>query len=148
MIEYSVTSQPNPQDQEEIKFYARSQMHEVLDLNDFADHIASHGTAYSRADIHAILIMCVDCMREQMLMGNKVVMGDMGGFWAGLKSKGTEKVDDFTQERIYDVHVNWAPGKRFKSLMKDAKFKRVASRKAQAAALRGEIAGEDVIEKI
>ena len=51
-----------------------------MDINRFAEHIASHGCVYKRADIVAILTMAVDCMREQLLGGQKIQLGDLGGF--------------------------------------------------------------------
>ena len=62
------------------KAYASAQYAEVMDINRFAEHIASHGCVYKRADIVAILTMAVDCMREQLLAGQKIQLGDLGGF--------------------------------------------------------------------
>ena len=53
------------------KAYASAQYSEVMDINRFAEHIASHGCVYKRSDIVAILTMSVDCMREQLLAGQK-----------------------------------------------------------------------------
>ena len=41
------------------KAYASAQYAEVMDINRFAEHIASHGCVYKRADIVAILTMAV-----------------------------------------------------------------------------------------
>ena len=146
MINYSVSQQPNPQDQDEVKYYAHAQAVRILDINDFAKHIAAHGCVYSRADIAAILTMSVDCIREQMLEGNKVCLGELGSFSVALRSKGTEKSEDFTAQRIYAVNVNWTPGKLFKDLLEEADFKKVPTRKAQAAVLAAEVAGQSKVE--
>ncbi len=55
MINYSVSQMVNPQDQDEVKYYAHAQAVRNLDINDFAKHIAAHGCVYSRADIATVL---------------------------------------------------------------------------------------------
>ena len=44
------------------KAYAKSQYTNILTLDKFAGHIASHGSKYNRADIYAVLMQTVDCM--------------------------------------------------------------------------------------
>ena len=146
MIDFSVAKQANPQDQEEYKYYAHAQASRILDINDFAKHISAHGCVYSRADISAVLTMAVDCIREQLLEGNRVNLGELGSFSVALRSKGTEKSEDFTANRIYAVNVNWTPGKLFKDLLEEADFKKVPTRKAQAAVLAAEVAGQSKVE--
>ena len=73
MVNYSIVMRSNPMDSDAAKkAYASAQYSEVMDINRFAEHIASHGCVYKRADIVAILTMAVDCMREQLLGGQKI----------------------------------------------------------------------------
>ena len=65
---------------------------QVMDINRFAEHIASHGCVYKRADIVALLTMAVDCMREQLLGGHKIQLGDLGDFSISINSIGAEKM--------------------------------------------------------
>jgi len=60
--------------------FAISQYTDVMTIEKFAKHITSHGSVYSRADISAILYMAVDCMREMLLEGKKIRLGDLGDF--------------------------------------------------------------------
>ena len=62
------------------KAYGTAQVHEVLNLDKFAKHITDHGCAYDDADVTAIIKKVTNCIREQMLAGNKVVLGDLGSF--------------------------------------------------------------------
>ena len=80
--------------------------------------------------------MAVDCMREMLLEGKKIRLGDLGDFSLLLGSKGAETVDKFTAQNITQVKVQWEPGKEFKNLIDDAEFNLVASRSAQAAVLK------------
>ena len=116
--------------------FAISQYTDVMTIEKFAKHITSHGSVYSRADISAILYMAVDCMREMLLEGKKIRLGDLGDFSVLLSSKGAETADKFTAQNITQVKVQWEPGKEFKNLLDDAEFNLVASHSAQAAVLK------------
>ena len=116
--------------------FAISQYTDVMTIEKFAKHITSHGSVYSRADISAILYMAVDCMREMLLEGKKIRLGDLGDFSLLLGSKGAETADKFTAQNITNVKVQWEPGQQFKNLLDDAEFNLVASRSAQAAVIK------------
>ena len=116
--------------------FAISQYTDVMTIEKFAKHITSHGSVYSRADISAILYMAVDCMREMLLEGKKIRLGDLGDFSLLLASKGAETADKFTAQNITNVKVQWEPGQQFKNLLDDAEFNIVASRSAQAAVIK------------
>ena len=76
MLDYSVSSRRNPMDKDAApRFYASAQCNKVVSLDEFAKHIASHGSVYKRADIGAVLTMAVDCLREMLLNGYKVGLG-------------------------------------------------------------------------
>ena len=120
------------------KVYARAQVNDTLDINKFARHIADHGSVYSRADVQSILIQMVDCMREQLVLGNKVVLGELGAFSISLSSKGADSFEEFSTNNIREVNVVWSPGEAFVNLRNDekAEFEEVGSRKEQAELLK------------
>lgn len=128
------------------KTFAVAQYSEVMTIEKFAKHISSHGCVYSRADISAILYMAVDCMREQLLEGKKIRLGDLGDFAVSLSSKGAADASTFTAQNITDVKVFWEPGAQFKNLITDAEFNLVASRAAQAKVLKALKAGESKVD--
>ena len=117
-------------------YFATAQYTEVISIEKFARHIADHGTTYSRADIMAILYMAVDCMREQLLEGKKIRLGELGDFSLSLSSKGAETAEKFSSQNIQRVAVCWEPGSEFRNLLADAEFNLVATRSAQAAVLK------------
>ena len=140
MINYSIaimSTKPGTHkaDIRETKAYGVSQIHESLDINQFAKHITDHGCVYDRGDVAAILTKAVDCLREMMLAGNNVTLGELGSFRPELKTEGAVTTDEFTADNIKEVNVNWRPGKLFKDLRADATFKLVPNRKAQAEAI-------------
>ena len=128
------------------KAYAIAQYTDVMNIEKFARHISTHGCVYSRADISAILYLAVDCMREQLLEGKKIRLGDLGDFSINLTSKGADTADKFSAQNITGVNVVWDPGMEFKSLLADAEFNLVASRNAQAALLKAIKAGQTVVD--
>ena len=129
------------------KAYAVAQYSDVMTIEKFAKHISEHGCVYSRADISAILYMAVDCMREQLLDGKKIRLGDLGDFSVSLVSKGADSADKFNAgAHITGINVTWDCGQEFKNLIADAEFNLVASRAAQAAVLKAIKAGDTVVD--
>ena len=142
---------PDPADEalvatERQNAFAIAQYADVMTIEKFAKHIATHGCVYSRADISAILYMAVDCMREQLLEGKKIRLGDLGDFSVSLTSKGAENAKAFTTQNITGVNVVWECGQEFKNLLADAEFNLVASRSAQAAVLKAVKAGSTTVD--
>ena len=134
MINCSIVMRPNPLKKEEPKkAYACVQTSKKMNINQFAEHISSHGCVYSRADIAAILTMAVDCMRENLLDGVLIKLGDLGDFAPALKSIGA-------------VSVNWTPGERFANLLNEATFNVVPSRKTARKLLKAIKAGETTVD--
>ena len=124
--------QPDPKDEALVgtvvtNYFATAQYTEVMGIEKFARHIADHGTTYSRADIMAILYMAVDCMREQLLEGKKIRLGELGDFSVSLSSKGAETAEKFSSQNIQRVTVCWEPGSEFRNLLADAEFNLVAT---------------------
>ena len=148
MIDYSVTSRPNPQDRDAApKFYANPQVSENISLSAFCRHIASHGSVYNRADIQSVLTQTVDCLREMLLKGYKVSLGDLGSFNIGLNSKGTAPAEDFNPNvHIKEVKVNWTPGVDFLDLKQDADFRLVSNRRAQRLLLKAVTSGDTMVD--
>ena len=126
--------------------FAVAQYAEVMTIEKFARHIATHGCVYSRADISAILYLAVDCMREMLLEGRKIRLGDLGDFSVSLSSKGAETAKQFSAANITAVNVVWDCGQEFKNLLADAEFNLVASRAAQAAVLKAIKSGSPVVD--
>ena len=140
MINYSIvirSTVPGTKTEEitETKAYGVAQVSESLTINDFAQHIAQHGSLYGRDVIQGVLVKMVDCMRELLLEGKKIQLGELGSFSVGLSTKGAETAALFTAENIKKVNVNWDRGKLFENLRKDASFSLVPSRKAQEDAV-------------
>lgn len=138
----------NPLKKEEPKkAYACAQSSKTMNINEFAEHIATHGCVYSRADIAAILTMAVDCMRENLLNGVLIKLGDLGDFAAAIRSAGAENATEFKADtHIVAVTVNWTPDQRFSNLLADATFNAVPSRKVARLVLKAIKSGDASVD--
>ena len=148
MIDYSVTGRPNPQEKNApLKYYASPQVSDNVSMDEFCRHIASHGSVYSRADVQSVLSQAVDCLREMLLDGKQISLGDLGSFKIGLSSKGAMTPEEFNPLHfIKSVHVNWTPGTQFRNLQKDVEWNLVANRRAQRLLLKAVTSGQTTVD--
>ena len=148
MIDYSVGARPNPREKEmPHKYYACAQVSETVSMTDFCRHIASHGSVYSRADIMSVLTQTVDCIREMLLDGKKIELGDLGAFYISLSSKGTLTAEEFNPNiHIKNVKVIWSPGSDFKNILGSASFNLVSNRRAQRLLLKAITSGDTTVD--
>ena len=140
MIKYSIAikgTKPGTKKAEitETKAYGEAQTDEILSLDEFCKHIAEHHSPFSKGTIKGVLSDAVGCLREQLLAGNKVKLGDLGDFHVELATKGAKTTEEFNTSYIENVNVRWTPGKDFKNLRSEADFQLVPNRKAQSEAI-------------
>ena len=120
------------------KTFPVAQYAQNLDMKAMAQHMASHGSKYHKGDIIAVATQLVDCIREQLLLGNRVNLGDLGTFYVSLRAEAADNAEEFSTALIKDVNVRWAPSSLFKSLKNEATFTYVGSRESQAEARKAE----------
>jgi nucleoid DNA-binding protein len=76
------------------KTYARVDYKETLTVQDMAQHMAEHNTAFSEGTITGILIDFVKCIREQVLMGNTVKINNLAIFKATVEGNALDVLYD------------------------------------------------------
>ena len=150
MIDYSVAARRNPMEKgTPPKYYACAQTNKVVSLEEFARHIATHGCVYKRADIAAVLTMAVDCLREMLLNGYKIELGDMGSIYVSFSSEGTVTAKDFNPiHHIKAVNVNWERGVEFLDLKESAEFRQVSIRAVQKKVMKALKSGETTVNLV
>ncbi len=106
------------------KWYGRA-VHELMEFDEFIEHMAHHHCVYSEGTIRGVLIEMEICLREMLLEGKAVRFDELGIFRLGLETAGAAASEKFTADCIKAVRMNLHLGKRFlaKNLLKDAKFK-------------------------
>ena len=142
MIDYSIcikSAKPGTKKEQitHTKAYGQAQVRKNFTLDKFAKHIADHGCVYDAGDIHAVLVKAVNCLRELILEGNSVTLGNMGTFAPSLSTEGAVTTEDFTVDNIKKVNVTWRKSILFngKYLRDEAQFQLVPSRKLAADAI-------------
>lgn len=154
-IKYSVNMQANPMKPEEPrKAYANLQLNGTVSLSKLARHIKEHGSVYGRDTIIGVLTAIVDCTKEYLAQGYAVDLGDLGVFRPGIKCEGQLPTTDkdgnivpalqaFTSDNITGLNVKYRMSEEFQDLRAKADFEKVPSRKAQAATLAAQMAGQE-----
>ena len=120
------------------KTYPAAQYRQVLDLSAMAAHMTAHSSKYDKGDIMAVVTQLASCIREQLLLGNKVTLGDLGSFSVSLDSKASPNAEEFSTSQIKRVLVRWSPSNTLSGLEKEASFEYVSTRKAQDEARKAE----------
>lgn len=107
----------------------------MVTLSQLSKHISQHGSPYTRDVIVGVITSAVDCLRELLLEGHKVQLGDLGSFYVTLSSEGVEDAAKFNpQQHITKVNVRWDSSEYFDNLRPEAQFQMVLTRKEQQAA--------------
>lgn len=141
MIPYSLALRSvNPGDAESAKkIYPVAQRGETVSLSQLAYHIKEHGSTFSEGSIIGILTDMVDCIKEQLLLGNFVNLDGLMRVFYTFRSPGVDNADDFDSSMIEKVNLRADIDDEFEELLNQkAKFVYVASREEQAAARKKE----------
>lgn len=145
MLDYSVTLLPNPSNPEEAKkAYAYIQSRSQFGIDEIADHMVSHGCNYDRADIVAIIIKLVSCMRELLSDGYRIQLGDLGNFHLTCNSEGATSLKNFSRDNIKGINVRFKPSKRFNVQLSNISLHKVPTRAFAAAALELQLSGASI----
>lgn len=91
------------------KTYARIVHTETLTLNQFANHIRSHGSTFDRATIIGVMTAICDCLVELTLESKKISLGDLGTFYMSAGCEGADDETQFTDDNVKKVHLRFLP---------------------------------------
>ena len=106
MIELYLTKVTENSEREQAgKTYARVDYKETLNVQDMARHMAEHNTAFSEGSITGILIDFVKCIREQVLNGNTVKIGNLAIFKATVEANPLEVLYDAEQDKVAQATI-------------------------------------------
>ena len=85
-----------------------------MNFEEFVDHISSHNSPYSRGTVHGVMMDMLDCLKELILDGKSVRLGDLGLFSIGMSSRGEVSRDKVTSASVEGIHLlvkntkNWS----------------------------------------
>lgn len=105
-------------------WYARA-IHQRMTFDEFIAHMHNHHSVFGEANIRGVLIEMLNCLRELLLDGKAVELGDLGIFRIGVKSEGIDNLAQFNSRlAVKGARLNLYLGKRFraKDLYRDMKM--------------------------
>ena len=83
---------------------------QTMDLHDMAHHMAEHNTAFSEGLIVGVLTDFVKCVREMVLNGNTVKVGNLAIFKATVESNGLEVLYDAQSDKVASATMGTLKG--------------------------------------
>ncbi|MBL1007412.1 MAG: hypothetical protein JJO71_27655 [Escherichia coli] len=95
-------------------WYATVVTDREMNFEEFVDHISSHNSPYSRGTVHGVMMDMLDCLKELILDGKSVRLGDLGLFSIGMSSRGEMSRDKVTSASVEGIHLlvkntkNWS----------------------------------------
>ena len=86
-------------------WYATVVTDREMSFEEFVDHISSHNSPYSRGTVHGVMMDMLDCLKELILDGKSVRLGDLGLFSIGMKSHGELTKEKVSAASVEDIHL-------------------------------------------
>ena len=143
------------------KIYARVSYKESMDIHDMAAHMAEHNTVFSEGLIVGVLTDFVKCVREMVLDGNTVKVGNLAIFKATVEANALDTLYDAQTDKVAQATMGvLAAGQKTgpavrvvkllaqstgdfsrEELKKDVKFSWTDKAKAEIAAAKGDSTG-------
>ncbi len=99
MIKYVLQQNPVQTSSTYGRWYARPKTDHMVELEELAQHMASHNTPFSAGAINGILTDMVVCIKELLLDGKTVKLPDLAIFSVGIVNTtgGAASVEEFQQ---------------------------------------------------
>ena len=86
-------------------WYATVVTDREMNFEEFVDHISSHNSPYSRGTVHGVMMDMLDCLKELILDGKSVRLGDLGLFSIGMSSHGEVSRDKVSAASVGGIHL-------------------------------------------
>ena len=109
------------------KIYQRIVITETLTTDEFAKHIADHGSPYTRDVIHGVLMAACDCLVELAMDSKAVRLSDLGIFKMGVHSYGATSADEATADKVQRVELQFLPNQKRSYNLSSTQLRKKAS---------------------
>ena len=86
-------------------WYATVVTDREMNFEEFVDHISSHNSPYSRGTVLGVMMDMLDCLKELILDGKSVRLGDLGLFSIGMSSHGEVSRDKVSAASVEGIHL-------------------------------------------
>lgn len=112
MLKFHSVARKNPVTKE-VKYYAQADESVPVTLAEITERVEKRSTV-SSADAKAVLDALQFEIKEALLDGKSVRLGDLGSFHVTLASEGTDVPEELTADKIRIVRVRFTPSSRLR----------------------------------
>lgn len=89
------------------KWYAKAVQDRTVDFEDFVTHMSEHNSPFSRGMIKGVLTDMLACVKELVLDGKSVRLGDLGLISVGMSTIPADTRESFNvATNVTGVHLN------------------------------------------
>lgn len=125
-VKFKTVRRINPQDiTVPEKYYAQAIGDGEVDLETLSASISLQCTV-TEADCYAVLVSLERNIIMELQQGRIVKLGRLGNFQVGINSEGFVTPEEVTSAAIIRKKVNFRPGKKMRSFLKDVSFRKAS----------------------
>src|SRR5690554_5160500 len=125
-IRLKIQPKKNPQDLlAPERYYLQAIKSGTCNLERLA-YLISNQSTVREPDCLAVLHAFVHNMLDELAQGRVVELGALGNFQVGVRSEGSDTLDEVNLSKIKRVHLNFRPGKRVRKRLDTLEFAIVA----------------------
>ena len=108
----------------EKKFYAHIVYGKEATVDELVKNIEKF-SALSESDIRGVIYALENVAQDLLAQGRIIRLEKLGSFYPAISSQGETEANDVTSNSIRRVSVNYRPGARILSALKEAGFKKI-----------------------
>ena len=109
-LKYNLRQQDNANNNAHLLWFPKAVRTDTLNLRGLTDHIAEHGSIYTRDVVQGVLTKFTNCMVELLKQGVAVKLDGLGTFHMELQSKGAESPVGYNiNDYVKGAHIRFAP---------------------------------------
>ena len=95
MLKINLYKNKNQESRQFGKVYGRVENNEPIDIEGLSEHIAMHGSQFTKDVIYGVLIKAAACIKELALSGQPVKLGNLAIFKAAVTSSPAQSAEKF-----------------------------------------------------
>ena len=109
-MQYNLRQLSNENNSAHLLWFPKAVRRSTLSLRGLSDHIAGHGSIYTRDVVLGVLTKFTSCLTELVTEGTAVKLDGLGTFYPTLEAKGAETPIGYNiNEYLKGVHVRFYP---------------------------------------
>ena len=109
-MQYNLRQLNNENNSAHLLWFPKAVRRSTLSLRGLSDHIAGHGSIYTRDVVLGVLTKFTSCLIELVTEGTAVKLDGLGTFYPTLEAKGAETPIGYNiNEYLKGVHVRFYP---------------------------------------